>query len=142
MQEAGLQRPRIFDMPDNLAEKAAFADRGHPHEQRAGSIDRASDNWITLVLSDWDRLAGNERLVDAGTAALNSTVSRDALAGPNTYEIADANFLDRHFDLLAVAHDASGLRLQIKEPLDGLGAARFHDERQPFRKNVIGADHY
>src|SRR5215813_5778383 len=39
MQNAGFQRPRVFDMSDHLAEEAAFSDCCDLHEKRASPID-------------------------------------------------------------------------------------------------------
>src|SRR6516164_6517786 len=72
----------------------------------------------------------------------NNAIGRNALAGTNPHELPGPYLLDRQLNLFAVAHNAGGLRLQVQEPLHGLGTTGLHDERQPLRKNVIGADHH
>lgn len=75
-------------MPDHLAEEAALSNGADLHEQRAGRVDRAANDRIAFALFDWNRLAGDQRLIDAGTAAHDGAVRGNALAGPNTHEIA------------------------------------------------------
>ena len=111
MQNAGLERPRVFHVPDHLTEETTLANSRDLHQQRAGAIDRAADHGSPFRLFDRDRLAGHQRLVDAGMSTDYDAVARNALAGANPHEIADADLLDRQFDLFAITSNASGLRL-------------------------------
>src|SRR5260370_42511017 len=72
----------------------------------------------------------------------HSAVGRNPVAWTYPHKIAGLLLFDWQFQFLRAAKDARGLRLQVQEPLDGLGTPRFYDERQPLRKNVIGADHH
>src|SRR6266849_1419175 len=69
-------------------------------------------------------------------------VGRNPLAWAYPYTIADLHSFNRQFQFLSAANDARGFRLQVQEPFDRLGAPRLYDQRQPLRKNVIGADHH
>src|SRR6266852_3131086 len=72
----------------------------------------------------------------------HSAIGRNPLAWTYPHKIAGVHLFYWQFQFLRVANDPRGLRLQVQEPLDGLGAPRFYDQRQPLRKNVIGADHH
>src|SRR5260370_19758328 len=72
----------------------------------------------------------------------HSAVGRNPLAWTYPHKIAGLHLFDWQFQFLRVANDPRGLRLQVQEPLDGLGAPRLYDERQPLRKNMIGANHH
>src|SRR5258707_12387523 len=69
-------------------------------------------------------------------------VGRNPLAWTYPHKIAGLHLFNRQFQFLRVANDPRGLRLQVQEPLDGLGAPRLYDERQPLRKNMIAANHH
>ena len=142
MKNAGFERAGVFDMPDHLIEKAAFADGGDRHKERAGSVDRSADERVAFHLLDGQRLAGHQRLVDTGMAAGHDAVGRDALAGANPNMIADSHFLDRQLDFQRAPNNAGRFRLQVQKPFYCLRAAGLDDERQPFREDVIGADHH
>src|SRR2546430_210136 len=100
-------------MTDHLTEEAAFSNRRDLHEQRSGPIDRTANNRIAPSFLDRNRLAGDQRLIDARMAAHHGAVRRDALTRANPHKIADPHLLNWQCYLFAVAHDASGLGLQV-----------------------------
>src|SRR5574337_1082341 len=69
-------------------------------------------------------------------------IDRDALARPDAHDIADHNLLDWQLELLVVTYGTRRIGLQIQQAFHGLRAARLHDKRQPFRKDVIGRDQH
>ncbi len=69
-------------------------------------------------------------------------IGRNPLAWAYPHTIADLHLFNRQFQFLSAANNARGLRLQVQEPFDGLGAPRLYDQRQPLREDVVGADHH
>src|SRR5260370_31109677 len=69
-------------------------------------------------------------------------IGRNPLAWAYPQPIADLHLCNRQFQFLSAANTARGLRLQVQEPFDGLGAPRLYDQRQPLREDVVGADHH
>jgi hypothetical protein len=55
-------------------------------------------------------------------------VDRNPLAGPDPHQVADRNFLNRHFTFLAAAQHVSRLRLEVEQPLYRLRTARLDDQ--------------
>src|SRR3546814_8447990 len=142
MENAGLERPRVFHFADDLVQKAAFADSHDLHQQGSSAIDRAADDAITFLLPDRDRLAGYEGLIDRRVSAQDFAIHGNAFAGTDAHAVAGPDILDRQIKLLALAFHARGFRLKVEEALHGLRTARFDDQREPFREDVIGRDHH
>ena len=141
VEEARLEGLRLLDLAGHLLQEALVPGGRHLHQQRPGLIDRAADHLVALGLFLRHRFAGHQRLVDAGPALQHGAVDRHLLAGTNADVVPLLDRLDGHFRLLPVAHDPSGVGLQVQECLDRLCTAGLHDQSQPLRKDVIGEHH-
>ena len=83
MEDAGLERPRILDVADNLMQEASFPDRRDFHQQRAGAVDRAADDGVALGRLHRNCLAGHQRLIDA--ECLPTTIRSTGMRLPGTW---------------------------------------------------------
>src|SRR5260221_3798 len=142
MEDAVFYPPGALEGADHLFKKAASPNSAVLHQRRAGPVDRTADDGIAVGFLNGYGLPSDERLIDAGMAVDHGAVAGDALAGAHSHQIADPHLLDWQLDFLRAPHDARGPGLQVQKPFHRLRAAGLHNERQPFRENMIRADHY
>ncbi len=142
MENPGLERPRVLDVPDHLLQEALFADSSDSDQQCPDCVDRATDHIIAFGLFDWQRLARNQRLVDRGVAAHHLAIDWYAFAGTNADHVTHSHVVDIYLQFLTVADDAGGVRLEVEQALDRLRAPRLDEQRQLLGKEVVVDDEY
>src|SRR3546814_8596932 len=88
MQQSGLERASILDLPGHALEKAVAAHGGDADEQGAGAIDGAADHRVAGLALDRHWLAGDKRLIHGGAALHDLAVDGQALARPDAHQIS------------------------------------------------------
>ena len=104
--DVGLAGLGVLHEPDDLGQGGLGPDRGGSHGQHAAGVHRGAGHRIADRLLDGHRLAGEHGLVDRAGAVDHLAVGGDLLARADAQQVADHYLLDRHHDLLAVAHHA------------------------------------
>ena len=72
---------------------------------RAGAVDRPGKHVVAGPLLHRPRLAGDRRLIEGRFTGDDHAVHRQAIAGSNHEQVADADVADRHLPIDAVAAD-------------------------------------
>ena len=105
------------------------------------AVQRAADGLVALVFLDALRFAGNERFVHIRLARFNHAIHGHALAWTDAHEIANPQVVERHLYLPTFSSHSHHVRLQIQQFLHRLRTAGFHNQREPFGKNMVGEHH-
>ena len=138
-----------LDEVDDAGQRRVAPDPRRAHHERAGRVLGRPDDLVAWSDRDRDRLAGQHRCVDGGSALDDDTVDGDPVAGPDTEEVADRDGLERHLVVRPVTHDERGRRTEADQPMDragrpalgaGLEPAPEQDETDDDRRRIEVGD--
>ena len=104
-----------------LARTVSGADTRRAEGQRAGRVQRATDDQVVGMLGDRQALAGDHALVDARSAVDDDSIDRDRLAGSHPHVSPTRTSAIGDIDLDAVAEDAGRARSEVDQAADGIG---------------------
>ena len=116
--DRGLGALGALDERDDVGERRVGADARGAHDERAGRVERRTDDLVATRLRGRDGLARQHRFVDGRRPLDDDPVDRHLLAGSDAQEVADDDRRDLHLDLVVAADESGGLRLQADESAD------------------------
>ena len=120
---------RLLHQPHDAGKRGPVSRAGDRDPQRARAVDRAGDHLVAVVLLDWRRLAGDERLVHRAAPGSYDAVRGNVRAGANEHQVAFTQFRDRNLvDVFSGAVGADARR-RVRQQLRQLahGAPRLGD---------------
>src|SRR6266568_9058814 len=95
-----------------------------PHDEASGPVDRPAGDLGARVLLHRQRLAGDERLVDARVPLEHDTVHGHFLARAHAQAVALRDKLERYFLIVAVRSDANRrIGRELEQRADGTARA-------------------
>ena len=113
-----LARLRLLHETDDVGEEGVLAHARRPHPERAGVVDRRTEDGGPRFLLDRDRLARRERLVDRAPPLKDDAVRRDLLARADDHHVAHRDLMGRDLEFGALPLDAGRRRLEREQGLD------------------------
>ena len=108
----------VFHHTDDAGKRGVLANLGGAELKAAGLVQRAADDFVADLLLDWDRLAGDHRLVDRARPFGQCTIDRDLLTRPHDHDVIHHDFFYGQVNLFAVPKNPRGLRLQAHQLFD------------------------
>ena len=97
---------------DDAGERGVAADPRRPHHERAGRVERRTDDLGAGGHLDRHGLAGQHAGVDRGGALDDDAVDGHLLARPDAQQVADRHRLERHVLFAPVGHAPGGRGLR------------------------------
>ena len=131
---------RLLHEAEHLAEDAVRADGGGAVFEGSVVVEGAADDAVAGGARDGERLAGDERFIDAAGAGEDDSVDRDAFAGANDDGFAGDEGCDGSFDLDAIADYMCGLRLQSGEGAESVERAACGARLEPIAEQQEAKD--
>ncbi|MBA7640637.1 hypothetical protein ES703_48308 [subsurface metagenome] len=104
---------RVFKEAGDLGQQRAFGSGRDPDPERTRHVHGAGIDLGALLCRGMARLAGDQALIDLGTALDHLTVDGRALARPQQHDVAGADARGRHLADL-VGADELGRRLRLQ----------------------------
>jgi len=110
---------RLLHQPHDLLQHRVAPDPGGTHAERAGPVERGTDDRIACLLLHRQRLAGQHALVHRRGPIDHLAIHRDLLPRPDQHQVSHQQFCHRYVGFAAAAHHPCRLRLQPHECPDG-----------------------
>ena len=113
----------VFHQADDACQHTLGTERGHFDQQLALAVDGPAGHCIAGCLGHWQALATDQCFVCLTLPLRHTAVGREAFAGANPQQVADAQGLYRDI-FVTLRRDAQGpLRAQGLQGADGLAGA-------------------
>ena len=111
---------RLFDEAPHAGELSVETDARCFDDNATAHVDGAADHAAVKFDVDGQRLARQQRGVDARGAVDDDTVGRDGLAGAHHEAIVDLKLADGHAHLDAIAQHGGIARCQVEQGVERL----------------------